>query len=326
MIIDPYGRSFSKLRISLTNHCNFSCVYCVSDAEAKQNNALGELSDAKLGTGNPLNLNEYLHIVKVLHQKLHLQSIKITGGEPLLFKEVGPLIRGIHEIGIQNISLTTNGHLLKQKSKMLKDAGLTAINVSLDSVSPELFHTVTRRGKLEPVLEAIDQSIEDGLTVKLNAVIMKGINDSQVVPLLEFAMRKNILLRYIELMQMGPLHANINEHFFSVKEILEQITQRYEIHQVSKEKNDTSNYWTINGQKAFGIIANESIPFCSDCNRLRLDSYGNIYGCLSNLIGLPIKDQLQEDAKLEQSLKTALSHKQELRFKGNLRTMKSIGG
>lgn len=326
MITRPAERSFSKLRISITNHCNFSCLYCVSDYEHK--NKIQHQPDHNEHSENkqPLQLDEYLDIISCLHQKLNLKSIKITGGEPLLFAEIEDLVSGIKQIGVPQVSLTTNGFLLKRKAKSLKRAGLDAMNVSLDALHPDVFRKMSRNGMLQPVLEGIDEAIANGFNLKINTVIMKGVNENQTLPLLDFALQKKILLRYIELMKMGPLHENINQYFYSTQNILDSIRAKYSINALAKEVNDTSNYWAIDGKKAFGIIANESIPFCSDCNRLRLDSYGNIYGCLSKLIAINIKDDYRIASRLEEKLTTALSHKQEEKFSGNKKTMKSIGG
>lgn len=320
MISDQLGRSFKKLRLSLTNECNYACIYC---SDRKMDDSVGA-SDLQL-LKRPLPLDDLMQIIKNLHAELNFNMVRLTGGEPLLHPKIGDIISRIKDLGISNIGMTTNAHYLSGKVKMLKDSGLQSVNISLDALDASVFKTMSRYDGLDNVLSAIDEVIDAGLEVKINTVVLKGKNENQILPLLEFARQKGIVIRFLELMAMGPLHKTYGTLFYSEKEIINNISNYYKIDKLPKEQSATAHYWAIEGRKAFGIIANDSSPFCGDCNRLRLDSYGNIYGCLSSLKAIKV-DKMSQGRFLEQQLQHALSHKQESHFEGNFKTMQSIGG
>src|ERR1700761_1332262 len=184
-ILDQYGRSFRTLRVSLLQHCNLGCVYCVAGEEdLKKANTNRE--------GEPADTARLIAIISRLHQRLALENIRLTGGEPLLYPALAPLIRGIREIGIPGIRLTTNGFLLERQAVALKEAGLDSLNVSLDAVDEDVFFAITRRHSADRIIRGIDAALSAGLSVKMNAVIMKDINDSQVLPLLELAFARGL--------------------------------------------------------------------------------------------------------------------------------------
>lgn len=317
-IKDKYGRTFRTLRVSLLQHCNLGCVYCVSgEDDLKQANATR--------TDGSLPVGDLLAIIRRLHGRLGLDNIRLTGGEPLLYPGLGPLIRGIREAGISSVRLTTNGFLLERQAAQLKDAGLAALNVSLDAVDEEVFFRISRRHSAERIIRGIDAAVGAGLDVKLNSVIMKGINDSEILSLLEFAFSRGLKIRFLEVMAMGHLHADAGRYLVSQEEILRVIGSRYHPEPLPRAVGATAHYWRTEGGNIFGIIANESEPFCRDCDRLRLDSAGRIYGCLSSNqpIGLGLDEGEEEwSGKLER----ALLQKQELRFTGSDLSMLRIGG
>ena len=318
-ITDSYGRMFKTLRLSLTNSCNLGCVYCVSGVEDEGGNLLEE--NLKV-----LTLDEILATVKNLHQLLDLEVIRLTGGEPTLYRELIPLIKGLKEIGIPAIKMTSNGFLLKNKAKALADAGLTHLNISLDAIDQAEFSKISRRKNVDKILDGIDEALNAGIEVKLNTVAMKGFNETQIPPLIDFAFQRNIVIRFLELMKMGHLHSNsFDDHFYSENKILNIISQNYSFKKLKREKSSTANYWITDNGKVFGIVANESEPFCHDCNRLRLDSYGNIYGCLSENKAISIVE-CKSPSELSEKLIEALGHKQPVRFKGSEISMLAIGG
>lgn len=323
MIVDSKGRKFKKLRVSLTHECNYSCVYCVYDNKP-DHAAVNNYSSASY-QAKPLPSSDLIEIIRNLHRELKLGAVRLTGGEPLLYPRLVSIITAICDMGIANIGMTTNGHLLYNKAKMLYSAGLRSVNISLDALSEDTFIQMSRYNGLSRVMKSIDAALDNGLNVKLNTVVVAGRNNHEILPLLHFAMRKGIIIRFLELMPMGPLHERRDAMFFSSSQILEVIQSEYPIEALPGESGATADYWSISGKKAFGIIANDSSPFCNDCNRLRLDSYGNIYGCLSSLIPVPVSPTMTSDA-MRSSLKLALTHKQTTHFVGNNRTMQSIGG
>lgn len=316
LVNDIYHRAFKTLRVSLLSRCNLSCVYCtMGEDEVKENNV----------HQHPAPAASLLQQIQQLHQVLELNTIRLTGGEPLLYHELIPLISGIKKAGIPQIKLTSNGFLLERMAAPLKEAGLQSINVSLDAVDEDIFFLMTKRSHVQKVLDGIDAAITAGLQVKLNAVIMKGINEDQIIPLLDFAFERNIAIRFLEIMAMGHLHERAGNYLFTQQEILEKIQAKYHCNKVERTTGSTANYWQTTEGKRFGIIANESEPFCHDCNRLRLDSNGNIYGCLSS--NHPIAISAADDAKtLISKLQQAMDQKQQLKFTGSDLSMLHIGG
>jgi GTP 3',8-cyclase len=321
MIADTSGRSFKKLRVSLTHDCNYACVYCSYGHNSEENPSYLKTNQLR----KVLPASELTEIIRKLHTLLQLKAVRLTGGEPLLYPRIKSIIATIRDMGIANIGMTTNGHLLQSKVKDLHEAGLQSVNISLDALSEEKFMQMSRFPGLSKVLNSIDATLEEEINVKLNTVIVAGRNEQEILPLLDFAMNKKVVIRFLELMPMGPLHKTMNGLFFSKYHILEAIRSQYSIAELPREMSSTADYWSINGKKAFGIIANDSSPFCSDCNRLRLDSYGNLYGCLSSLIPVPVSAGTG-DNEMKSALKLALTHKQPSHFVGNVRTMQSIGG
>lgn len=314
---DIYGRTFRTLRVSLTNTCNLGCVYCTyGNDELKEN--------YKSSKEHSLSLAELSKSILQLHQALCLDTIRFTGGEPLLYKELPELVKAVRQAGVRNLKLTTNGLLLDSLAHNLKDAGISSINISLDAIEEDVFFKMSRRNGINRIFSGIDAALKAGIDVKLNSVIMKGLNDSQILPLFEYAYSKGITIRFLEIMAMGHLYGNADSSFFSQDEILERIGQKHSFTRLPRKSSSTANYWITGEGYRFGIVANESEPFCGDCDRLRLDSYGNIYGCLSSNHPISIKNTGNDE--LVHRLKEALNQKQALRFAGSELSMMHIGG
>lgn len=316
-IRDQYGRTFRTLRVSLLSHCNLGCVYCVASAdEVREKNAV---SDRGLETP------ALLEIIRRLDGELGLQTVRLTGGEPLLYSGLVELVEGLRLMGIPRVKLTTNGVLLDRKAAALKQAGLQSVNVSLDAVEEEAFAKMSRKNSVSRVLRGIDAALETGLAVKINAVVMKGMNDDQVLPLLEFAFQRGVAIRFLEVMGMGHLYHHSAQYLISQRELLKIIGERYKITAIDREPSSTARYWVTERGQRFGIIANESEPFCRDCDRLRLDSNGHIYGCLSSNHPIAL-DPSADAAEWRGKLNEALGQKQPLRFTGSDLSMLEIGG
>lgn len=319
-IKDSHGRSFRTLRVSLTDVCNFGCVYCVNGEDRGERNSAGKKEKVIL------HYSEITNIILRLHSVLNISTVRLTGGEPTLYKDIVPFIQQLTSQGITNIKMTTNGFLLKQKAAELYSAGIKEINISLDALDSDVFARISKRNYLTSVLDGIEAALRSGISVKLNAVIMRGINEQEVLSLLEYAMEKNIQLRFLELMRMGHFFShNFEQYYFSMKEIVDCIQQKYRVKSLSRKPSATAQHWQLQNGYVFGVIANESQPFCSDCDRLRLDSYGNIYGCLSEEKHEFVGDTIS-DEQLNERLKLALTHKQPLKFKGSALKMIAIGG
>lgn len=321
-IEDRIGRRFEKLRISLLNTCNFSCVYCVSDDVG----GIPAPSIGKSAKEQPLTPDEFAQIIAEVHSLTKLKSIRLTGGEPLLYGDLYTLVGNIRNLGITDIRLTTNAYYLKEKAQKLYDAGVKSVNISVDAIDLELFKKISRHPDPSRVFAGIEAAINAGMKVKLNAVIMRGENESQIIPLLDYATKLGIKIRFLELMKMGHLYQSKNGHFFSEEEMLKEIQKKYEIEKLPREHAETANYWRTSGGGIFGIIANESTPFCHDCNRLRMDSNGIFYGCLSNAHGEKLSPFVHDKELLTEKLKGLLLLKQSVRFHGSELSMRNIGG
>ncbi len=318
MIEDSLGRSFKKLRISLNSICNFACTYCVSEEDVN--------SPRKAHTGKSLNAKEFASLVLKMQSHLQLEEVRLTGGEPTLYSELVELVYLLKEIGIPKIALTTNGYLLSKLAKDLKQAGLDYMNISLDAMDSEVFSKMSRGRKLEKTLDGIYSAKENKIPFKINSTIMKGYNEKEILPLLEFAGKLGVTVRYLELMKMGHLSGKMPEDIFTEKEILDTISEQYSFEELTRKKSSTANYWITKEGFQFGIIANESSPFCGDCNRLRLDSQGSIYGCLSSNHAFSIREAVYSEIPLEPILYQALFKKQDYKFSGSTLGMMYIGG
>jgi GTP 3',8-cyclase len=316
LITDKYNRQFKTLRVSLLSRCNLSCAYCtMGEDEVKENNLHQSIVPA----------GELLNTINKLHAVLNLETIRLTGGEPLLYPHLIELIKEINTIGIPEIKLTTNGLLLERMAKPMKDAGMQSINVSLDAMDEDVFFLISKRNHLQKILNGIDAALEAGLKVKINSVIMKGVNDSQVLPLLQYAFDRNITIRFLEVMAMGHLHHDPLKYLFTQEDILSLVGTKYNFNKITRMGSATSNYWQTTDGNVFGIIANESEPFCHDCNRLRLDSDGNIYGCLSSNHPISLKN-IDDPLLLNEKLQEAMLQKQAVKFTGSDLSMLHIGG
>ncbi len=245
MIQDKYGRTFKTLRVSLTNNCNLGCIYCVHSSDQKT------VSDSF--SQKTLDYKELVRAVKKIHTLSPLETIRLTGGEPTLYKDLIPFIKDLNSIGINNIKMTSNGYLLSALVPALAEVGLKKINISLDALNKESFQKLAGRKNIEKVLEAIERALEHKIEIKINAVILKGINDDQILPLLKFSKDRSITLRFLELMRMGPLFKNkeFENYFISEKEILEIISKDYSFTPLLREDSFTAKYWNTSDGYTF---------------------------------------------------------------------------
>lgn len=312
---DPYGRKFKTLRVSLLNTCNLNCFYCTMGSEEEINFDHRPQKPAAF----------FSQIISRLHEQLDLETIRLTGGEPLLYRELPELIRNLKLIGIPQVSMTSNGYLLARQAIALRDAGLQSINVSLDAMNEADFYKMAKRGHLDRVLKGIEAALDLGIQVKLNAVIMKGMNEDQIIPLVDYAFSKNIPVRFLEVMSMGHLHHESDKYLFSQQQLLDTIATEHNFKRLPRTASATSNYWQTPAGNIFGIIANNSEPFCQDCSRLRLDAEGNMYGCLSTNHPIAM-DPADNDFILQEKLQLAMSQKQLHHFTGSELSMLQIGG
>ena len=276
MLRDKFGRDIHDLRISVTDRCNFSCVYCKS-ADPKNYFPHRDL----------LTWEEFLRLSRVL-VGLGIRKIRVTGGEPLLREGVVDFIARLRQIdGLEDIALTTNGYLLPEMAQKLAAAGAPRVTVSLDSTDPEKSARITRTPhSYEKVMAGMDAALEAGLRpVKVNIVLVRGFNDDEIVDFARLARRRDIVVRFIEFMPLDADHNWKRELVVTAKEIVDAIHPVFPLEEISRHSpSETAlRYRFADGQGELGIIAPVSIPFCGQCSRIRLTADGKLRTCLFSL-------------------------------------------
>ena len=282
MLIDKYGRQIDYLRISVTERCNFRCQYCMP-----------EKPFSWVPRENLLNYEELFKFVKIAIDE-GVTKIRITGGEPLLRENLEKFINMIYNYKQDiDLALTTNGFLLKSTARKLKDAGLKRINTSLDTLKPEVAKRIAQKDVLNEVLEGTEEALRVGLKVKANTVIMKNINDSEILDLYEFCKSKNITIRYIEYMENSFANSDIKG--VKTEDILNTITQKYKFEKIEKDSCSPAQYYEDKDGYIFGVIEPYKDDFCKTCNRIRLTAEGHLIPCLYFDEAISIKDAIKAD-------------------------------
>ena len=312
-ITDKLGRPIRDLRLSVTDRCNFRCDYCMPKE------IFGD--DYVFLPKNELLTFEEMERITRIYTKLGVEKVRITGGEPLLRRNLYQLIERLNHIdGIEDIGLTTNGLLLKKHGQKLYDAGLRRINVSLDAIEDEVFQAINNRNiKASTILQQIDYAVSIGFHVKVNVVIQKGVNDDQILPMVQYFKDKDIEIRFIEFMDVGNDNGWDFSKVVSKDEMLQMIESEFDISPVPpKYYGEVAKYYRHNDNGAkFGLITSVSESFCSTCTRARLSSDGKFYGCLfSEVDGFNVKALMRNgatDQELEDQFK-ALWHIRDNRY------------
>ncbi|QEE95968.1 GTP 3',8-cyclase MoaA [Helicobacter pylori] len=300
MLVDSFNRVIDYIRVSVTKQCNFRCQYCMPTTP------LDFFDDEEL-----LPLDNVLEFLKIAIDE-GVKKIRITGGEPLLRKGLDEFIAKLHAYNKEvALVLSTNGFLLKKMAKGLKDAGLSRVNVSLDSLKSDRVLKISQKDALKNALEGIEESLKVGLKLKLNMVVMKGVNDDEILELLEYAKNRSIQIRYIEFME--NTHAKSLVKGLKEREILDLIAQKYKIMETEKPKQGSSKIYTLENGYQFGIIAPHSDDFCQSCNRIRLASDGKICPCLYYQDAIDAKEAIiNKDIKnIKRLLKQSIINKPE---------------
>ncbi|HVS39696.1 MAG TPA: GTP 3',8-cyclase MoaA [Gemmataceae bacterium] len=325
-LVDSFGRVHNNLRISVTDRCNLRCVYCMAEDVVFMDRA--EL----------LTFEEITHFVRVA-APLGIDKIRLTGGEPLMRRDLDRLVRLIVEIpGVRDVGLTTNGLLLAEHAQALFDAGLRRINISLDTLDPDRFRQVARRDGLERVLHGVAAAKKAGFhPIKVNAVCIRGVNDQDVVPLARYAREHGLGLRFIEYMPIGAEAWERDKVLFA-HEILERIEREIGSLDPAPDYDPRApamDFIYTDGGGTVGVIASVSRPFCRSCNRLRLTAEGKLRNCLFALDEVDVRPLLRgrpDDAALAEAIRKNVSEKWEgheintARFVKPGRTMHAIGG
>ncbi|SBS24545.1 Cyclic pyranopterin monophosphate synthase [Marinomonas aquimarina] len=273
MLIDPFGRTIDYLRISVTDRCDFRCTYCMDE-------------DANfLPRRDILSLEEIVQVATSFVE-LGTRKIRITGGEPLVRKDILWALEQIAALpGLDELTITTNGSQLEKMGQQLFDAGVSRINISLDTLKRERFEELTRRDKLEQVLRGIETvSALPFKQLKLNAVILGGHNDDEIEDLVEYALAHKMDISFIEEMPLGQIsHHDRAKVYISSDELRERLSQRWQLSASERSTGGPSRYFNIAGEtQQIGFISPHSHNFCSTCNRVRLTAEGRLLMCLGN--------------------------------------------
>lgn len=280
MLIDQFGRKINYLRISVTQRCNFRCLYCMPkipfDYQPKE---------------NLLSFEELFLFVKAAIDE-GIEKIRITGGEPLLRKDLSIFIKMINDYKSDiDLAITTNGFLLKDFAKDLKNAGLKRLNISLDTLDHKKAKTLAQKDVLDSVLSGIDEALNLDLKVKLNTVALKNLNDDELISLLEFAKSKKAQIRFIEFME--NTHAYGKLQGLKRDEIIQILSQKYQIQLIKKDEKAPVSIYKADDYE-FGIIDPHSHEFCDSCNRIRLSAEGLLIPCLYFDEALSIKEAVRK--------------------------------
>ncbi|HEY3386011.1 MAG TPA: GTP 3',8-cyclase MoaA [Saprospiraceae bacterium] len=267
MIKDGFGRIHDYLRISLTDACNFRCTYCMPDEE------MHFKPSAHLMQPDEINA------IAGMFVKMGVRKIRLTGGEPLVRKEAAEIIRSLSKYPV-DLTLTTNGSRTHEFINVFKEAGIRSVNVSLDTLQPEKFFAVTRRALFQNVWDNIQELIKEGFHVKVNAVMMRGYNDDEIIDFIQWTKEQPVHIRFIEFMPFAGNHWD-NHKVINYQEILDVIAERYDFIKLLDEANATAKKFKVyNHEGTFAIISTMSAPFCSTCNRMRLTADGKMKNCL----------------------------------------------
>lgn len=303
-LVDPFGRSVTYLRVSVTDRCDLRCVYCMSD-------------DMTFLPKRELLTLEELDRVCTAFVEQGVRKLRITGGEPLVRRDVMALFRTLsrHLVSGQlgELTLTTNGTLLDRFAPELADCGVRRVNVSLDSLDPERFRRITRRGDLAQVLRGIDAAQRAGLHVKINAVALKGVNEDEIAPMLEWAHGRGMDLTLIEVMPLGDIEPQRIEQYLPLSTVRGRLRERYTLIDLPDRTGGPARYMRVEETGGrIGFITPLTHNFCESCNRVRLTCTGQLYMCLGQEDAADLRTPMREsegNERLNAAIAEAISRK-----------------
>ncbi|MGR6981412.1 GTP 3',8-cyclase MoaA [Testudinibacter sp. P27/CKL/0425] len=304
-LIDRFQRQYDYLRLSITDVCNFKCNYCLPDGYQPQADRTSFLT-----------VSEIRRLINAF-AAMGTQKVRLTGGEPTLRKDFTQIIETVRaNDGIKKIALTTNGYRMAKSVAEWQRAGLDAINVSVDSLDPKMFHQITGENLFHQVMSGIDKAFEIGYPqIKVNSVLMKGLNDKDFNAFLAWIKDRPIEMRFIELMQTGEMDQFFQHHHLSGSVLMQQLLQNgWELQNRALTDGPAKVFKHADYQGSIGLIMPYSKDFCADCNRLRVSATGQLHLCLFGEEGTDIRDLLQHDwqqAPLQARLFSALQQKRE---------------
>ena len=295
-LIDQFNRKIDYIRVSVTDRCDFRCVYCMSEKMTF------------LPKSEVLSLEETIRIIRIFSE-LGVKKVRITGGEPLVRKGVDKLFKSIGKIdSLDKITITTNGSQLKNKSAMLKDAGVKRINISLDSLNPLTFKKLTRIGDLNKVLDGIHAAIDTGFDkIKLNTVLMKNINENELFDLVDYAVKYYLDISFIEEMPLGQTAYDRKSTSVDNNDILNKLRKKYLLSKSDLSTSGPAKYFSIKNTKTrIGLISPHSHNFCENCNRVRVSCKGELFLCLGHDTKVELMPLIRSFANDDEPIKEAL--------------------
>ena len=280
MLVDSYGRTVDYLRVSVTERCNFRCQYCMP-----------EKPFSWVPKENILKFEELFLFMKVAIDE-GIKKIRITGGEPLLREDLDKFIKMIYDYSPDiDLAMTTNAFLLKGAAQKLKDAGLKRINISVDSLIPDVAEKIAKKDVLKKVLEGLNEALKVGLKVKVNMVPMIGMNENEILDVMEYCKERDVTVRYIEYME--NVHAEVDIKGMKSEQLLALIGERYSYEDEGFDATSPSHYYRCENGYRFGIIEPYKDDFCAKCNRIRLTAEGNLIPCLYFDEAMSIQDAVK---------------------------------
>lgn len=297
-MVDKLGRNIEYLRISVTQNCNLKCIYCTSGDSDEDNSRYSLLKPEDYGS------------ITAIAASLGIRKVRITGGEPLLRPDICQIVSAVSGIGgIGDISMTTNGVHLEAMAQELKNAGLTRVNISLDSLNEDGFARITGARKLQSVLKGIDKAIAVGLApVRTNTVLIKGLNDTEIDDFIELARDRKIDVRFIELMPIGRFGEENRDKMIFNSDIIAAHPGLTPIEQ--EDASQPAIYYRLEGYKGrIGFISPISHRFCDRCNRMRLTCDGKLIPCLGNTVEVDILELLGDPAQLRDAMSRSIYEK-----------------
>ncbi|MBI4921013.1 MAG: GTP 3',8-cyclase MoaA [Devosia nanyangense] len=305
-LIDRYGRQISYLRVSVTDRCDFRCVYCMSEhmeflpkSEVLSFEEIDAIASAFIARGT--------------------RKIRLTGGEPLVRRDIMELVErlgGYIGSGLDELTLTTNGSQLRRHAEGLARAGVRRINVSLDTLDEGRFRAITRRGRIADVLDGIDAAAEAGLKIKINMVAMRGVNDDEIEPMMAWAHGRGFGLTLIEGMPLGEVGIDRVDSYLPLKELRQRLAARYTLEPTDHRSGGPARYdWVKQTNGLLGFITPMSHNFCESCNRVRLTATGQLYMCLGQDDMVDLRATLRTDGPA--ALDAALDRAMQLKPKGH---------
>lgn len=295
-LIDKFGRRVTYLRLSVTDRCDFRCIYCMAE------------DMTFLPRKDVLSLEEQARLGR-LFAELGVNKIRVTGGEPLIRKDVLKLFEKLGQLPLKQLCLTTNGSHLKQYAKDLVAAGVTNVNISIDSLNEERFAKLTRFGKLRDVLDGIEAAINAGFKrIKLNSVLLRNYNLDEADKLVEFALERGIDISFIEEMPLGEIHSHArNVEYISSHDLRELLSAQFDLMPLVESTGGPSRYWQVQGHPGkIGFISPHSENFCASCNRVRVSAAGRLLLCLGNEHSIDLRRVLREHPHDDEQVKNAI--------------------